>query len=100
MEGISVMRYVAKIHVLDVMEEIVVSGYVFDADPLTDPDHDVTEFAYTVPGRGVSEPMEWLFTSLYHALAFEKRKAPTRKGGGLPDGGSHIISDVGDSRKD
>jgi hypothetical protein len=89
------MRYVAKVHVLDVMEEVVVSGYVFDADPLTDPDHNVTEFSYTCPGRGVSDPMEWLFTSLYHALAFERGKAPTRRGRGSSDGGTHTISEVG-----
>lgn len=98
MEGISVMRYVAKIHVLDVLEEIVVSGYVFDADPLTDPDHDVTEFAYTVAGKGVSDPMDWLFTALYQALAFQRGKAPTRRGRGSLDGGSHTISDVGQPR--
>ena len=32
------MRYIAKIHVLDVMDKVVVSGYVYDADPISDPD--------------------------------------------------------------
>jgi hypothetical protein len=62
------MRYVAKIHVLDVMEEVVVSGYVFDADPLTDPDHEVWEFAYSVPGIGLDDPAAWMLNALYRAI--------------------------------
>lgn len=62
------MRYVAKIHVLDVMDEVVVSGYVYDADPLTDPDHEVLDFTYAAPGTGVSDPLAWLLNSLYRCL--------------------------------
>lgn len=94
------MRYIAKVHVLDVMDQIVVSGYVYDADPLTDPDHEPTEFTYSVPGRGVSEPLSWLMTSLYAALM--QAATPARKGatGAVADGGTHTLSETGDSRSD
>ena len=89
------MRYVAKIHVLDVMDSVVVSGYVFDADPLTDPDHDVTEFAFTVPGMGVSDPYAWLLNSLYRALVSEQSPGSLRDAGALVDGGPHTVSGLG-----
>ena len=89
------MRYVAKIHVLDVMDSVVVSGYVFDADPLTDPDHDVTEFAFTVPGTGVSDPYAWLLNSLYRALVSEQSPGSLRDAGALVDGGPHTVSGLG-----
>jgi len=66
------MRYIAKIHVLDVMENVVVSGYVYDADPITDPDHNVLEFTYSAPGTGLSEPLPWLLNSLYRCLVKEQ----------------------------
>ena len=62
------MRYVAKIHVMDVMEDVVVSGYVFDADPLTDPDHNPVEFAFTSKGKGLDDPVSWLVWHVYEAL--------------------------------
>ena len=67
------MRYVAKIHVLDVMDQVVVSGYVVDADEWSDPDHETHEFSYQVPGTGISEPLPWLLNSLYRALVSEQR---------------------------
>lgn len=62
------MRFIAKIHVLDVMDTVVVSGYVFDADPLTDPDHEATEFACTLDGLGLDDPSEWLDDALKRAF--------------------------------
>jgi len=62
------MRYVAKIHVLDVMENIVVSGYVFDADPLSNPDHDTYEFSVDTAGLGLDDPLVWLVTALQRGL--------------------------------
>lgn len=61
------MRYVAKIHVLDVMDTVAVSGYVYDADPMTNEDHETHEFACTLDGLGTSEPYEWLQQALYRA---------------------------------
>ncbi len=62
------MRYVAKIHVMDVLDQVVVSGYVFDADPMTDPDHEPTEFVWQAPGRGLDDPISWLHWHVYEAL--------------------------------
>lgn len=67
------MRYVAKLHVLDVLDEVVVSGYVFDSDPATDPDHTLTEFTYSAKGVGLSDPVAWLLNSLYRCLVAEQR---------------------------
>lgn len=72
------MRYVAKIHVMDVLDKVVVSGYVYDADPLTDPDHEPTEFTYTSVGRGLDGPLEWLHWHVYEALM--NSKPPVRGG--------------------
>lgn len=58
------MRYVAKVHVLDVLDQIVISGYVLDADDWTNPDHETTEFVYQRPGTGLSDPHEWLTQAL------------------------------------
>ena len=71
------MRYVAKIHVLDVMDKVVVSGYVYDADPLTDPDHVCHEFTYETVGRGVDDPVSWLSWHLYDA--FQQALRPATK---------------------
>jgi hypothetical protein len=73
------MRYIAKIHVLDVMEKVVVSGYVYDADPLSDPDHEVIEFTYEAQGTGISEPLPWLLNSLYRALVVQQ-DSPSGRG--------------------
>jgi len=62
------MRYVAKIHVLDMMNEVVVSGYIYDADPLSDPDHDPLEFTIVTPGRGLDDKRTWLQWHLYSAF--------------------------------
>lgn len=90
------MRYVAKIHVLDVLDQVVVSGYVYDADgPVRDGEGPL-EFTMSTPGLGLDHPMDWLFMALYRAFMTET----TRHGGGsrdgLPDGGPHTISGSGD----
>lgn len=69
------MRYVAKIHVLDVLDQIVISGYVLDADDWSNPDHETTEFVYQEPGRGDSDPHGWLERALTSML---------RQSNGLP----------------
>lgn len=67
------MRYIAKVHILDVMDSVVVSGYVFDADDLTDPDHEVHEFSYSAPGVGIDDPLAWMLNSLYRCLVAQQR---------------------------
>lgn len=58
------MRYIAKIHVLDVMDTVVVSGYVLDVDDYSNPDHETWDFACTLDGLGLSDPLEWLSDAL------------------------------------
>lgn len=91
------MRYVAKVHVLDVMDEVVVSGYVYDADPLTDPDHTPLEFSFTAQGVGLSDPYAWLLNSLYRCLVGQHNAPREGAGGALADVGSHTVSETGDT---
>lgn len=69
------MRYVAKVYVMDVVDLVVVSGYVFDADPMSSPEHEPTEFSFSVPGTGIDDPYGWLLNSLYRALVVEQQTA-------------------------
>jgi len=72
------MRFVAKVHVLDVMDQVVVSGYVYDADgPVRDGEAPL-EFTYQAPGTGINEPLPWLLNSLYRALVAEQH--PPQRG--------------------
>lgn len=94
------MRYVAKIYVLDIMDQVAVSGYVYDADPLTDPDHTPLEFTYTGVGKGLDDPVSWLVWHVYEALQDMTRP---QRGGRLGPGrmgGGNTISETGDSGAD
>lgn len=62
------MRYVAKLHVLDVLDHIVVSGYVYDADVMSNVDHESVEFSFDVLSYGHDNPRDWLTGALYSAL--------------------------------
>jgi len=73
------MRYVAKIHVLDVLDQVVVSGYVYDAEGGVRDGEAPLEFCYQVPGRGIDNPLDWLFLSLYSAFMSNTRQ--TAEGG-------------------
>lgn len=66
------MRYVAKIHVLDVMDQVIVSGYVYDADGAVQDGEAPLEFTYSAPGVGLNEPLPWLLNSLYRCLVAEQ----------------------------
>lgn len=62
-------RMVAKLHVLDVLDQVVVSGYVYDAQgPVSDGEAPI-EVAVTLPSRGVDEPLTWLLVALSSAIA-------------------------------
>src|SRR5690348_15280335 len=93
------MRYVAKLYVTDVMDQVVVSGYVFDADQLSNPDHDTWEFTYQTPGLGLDEPAAWLLNALYRCLVSEESPRARRGSGASPVGGSYTISETGDTRR-
>lgn len=90
------MRYIAKIHILDVMDQVVVSGYVYDADPLTDPDHEVTEFSYSVPSFGLDDPQAWMLNALYRALVSRDAPLKQRRLEGRVDGGAHTVTGISD----
>lgn len=94
------MRYVAKIYVLDVMDQVAVSGYVYDSDPKTDPDHTPVEFTFTGTGKGLDDPVSWLVWHVYEAL--QAMTNPRHSGGigGSWMGGPHTISGSGDKRSD
>lgn len=89
------MRYSAKVYVMDVMEEIVVSGYVFDTDDQDPNDHNPWLFSVSVPGRGESDPREWLIGALYQALV--KQLGPLSRviEEGPAVGGGHTLSETG-----
>jgi hypothetical protein len=89
------MRYVGKLHVLDVMDQIVVSGYVFDADPLSNPDHEMSEFSQTLPSYGDCEPDRWLKRALVGYLQQMSSAPLSRRVRGGADGGIHTVSGLG-----
>lgn len=91
------MRYVAKIHVMDVMADVVVSGYVFDADPVTDPDHTPLEFCFTSKGKGLDDPLAWLVWHVYEALQAQKHPAGRGPLPGAPLSGEITVSGVADT---
>lgn len=93
------MRYVAKIYVTDVMDQVVVSGYVFDADSQSNPDHETVEFTYQEAGVGLDDPMAWLLNSLYRCLVSQQSPGRVAGRGPVPNGGSYTISGSGDTRQ-
>lgn len=94
------MRYVAKIHVLDVLDQVVVSGYIYDADPITDPDHVLTEFTCSAPGLGLDDRHAWLLNSLYRCLVAVQTPAAMGETTGAAEGVLYTISETGDSAVD
>jgi hypothetical protein len=93
------MRYVCKIHVLDVMDHIVVSGYVHGYDGLSAEPPTQDEFSYSVPGVGLSDAYEWLTKALYDTV-LQLTQEPQRARDGAPgDGGLHTISESSDTGK-
>lgn len=62
------MRYIAKVYVMDVMDQIVVSGYVHASDDFMAEPPDVAEFTWQTPGKGVSDPVAWLRDALDRAV--------------------------------
>lgn len=89
------MRYVAKVYVTDVMDQVVVSGYVFDADAVSNPDHTSSEFTYQTAGTGESEPLPWLLGALYRALVAEQRPGAMGSNRAVAVRGPHTVSGLG-----
>ena len=89
------MRYVAKIHVLDVLDRIVISGYIHGHGESLGEAPEIHEFSYSVPGVGLSDPYEWLTKALYEAV-LQMTQEPQRARDGAPgDGGLHTLSGLG-----
>ncbi len=93
------MRYVCKIHVLDVLDSVVVSGYVHAHDSLTGWAPDTYEFSYSTPGVGLDDPYEWLTKALYQAILQMTQDGRQGRDGRPGDGGLHTISETGDTGK-
>lgn len=70
------MRYVAKIHVLDVLDQVVVSGYCIDTEHAGPDGEAPFEFAWQIPGIGADDPCTWLLDALKRAL--RQTSTPTR----------------------
>jgi hypothetical protein len=66
------MRYFAKLHVCDVMDTVVVSGYVHEYSDFKGEPPEVYEFSYSTPGLGLTEPHTWLLNALYQALVAQE----------------------------
>lgn len=62
------MRYVAKIHVLDILDTVVVSGYVHEYPDLQGEPVEQHDFSESVPSRGVDDWKAWLAVALYQTL--------------------------------
>lgn len=90
------MRFIAKLHVLDVLDQVVVSGYVHEYPDWPCDTPEVTEFTFSTPGVGLSEPYAWLLNSLYRALVTEQDRQRGGSTGGLATGGTHTLSETGD----
>lgn len=73
------MRYTSKLYVMDVLDQIVVSGYVHNASrdlreaPVT------FDFTWQTRGAGIGDPEAWLRRALLECARAEQRPpAPKR----------------------
>lgn len=94
------MRYVAKIHVLDVLDTVVVSGYIHEHDSLDGWAPDAYEFSYATPGVGLDDPYEWLTKALYQAITQMTQQDSNQSWSPAADGGPHTLSETGDRLND
>ena len=62
------MRYVGKIYVMDVLDQVVVSGYVHEYPDMPGTEPETLEFTWQVPGAGIPEPVGWLRDALSRAV--------------------------------
>ncbi len=93
------MRYVCKIHVLDVMTNVIVSGYVHGYDDFSIDPPTTHEFSYSIPGVGLSDPYEWLTYALDAAIMQLTQEPQNERSGAPGDGGPHTISESGGTGK-
>lgn len=91
------MRYVAKLHVLDVMDQVVVSGYVHEQDAQGEWSPEVTEFSYSWPGRGIDDQVAWLAVALGQAALRMTRPPAGKAAGGRAEGAPYTLYETGDT---
>lgn len=91
------MRYVGKIHVLDILDTVVVSGYVHAHDSLDGWSPDVWEFSYVTPSYGENDPLDWLTRALYSMLSQMRQEDLQATWRPSADGGPDTISGMPDS---
>lgn len=94
------MRYVAKIHVLDVMDQLIVSGYVRDCEVLDLPEREPLEFTQQYRGRGESDPGLWLAQPLHGLWRSLVDGALTSEAPPRLRGGRNTIPGVDDTAQD
>jgi hypothetical protein len=58
------MRFISRLWVMDVMDTLVVSGYVQDADPHEASREAEWHFTESIPGVGEPDPALWLLRAL------------------------------------
>jgi hypothetical protein len=61
------MRYISRLWVMDVMDTLVISGYVADADPHEGSREAEWRFTESVAGVGEQDPARWLLRALADA---------------------------------
>ena len=91
------MRYVAKIHVLDILDTVVVSGYVHEHDSMNGWSPDVWEFSYVTPSYGLNDPLDWLVQALRSAITQARQEDLEASWRPSADGGPHTVSGMPDS---
>ena len=81
---------------MDVLDQVVVSGYVHAYESYDGEPPEVYDFTITTPGTGLTEPLPWLLNSIYRALVSEERTARRGTSDRPSVGGAHSISETGD----
>jgi hypothetical protein len=94
------MRYVAKIHAIDLLTDIVVSGYIHGYDDTGGNEPTSEDFSYSIPGIGLGDPYEWLAKALYGCVLQLTQEPQNVRSGAPGDGGPHTISETGDMRQE
>jgi hypothetical protein len=91
------MRFIGKVYVMDVLDAIVVSGYVIEAELDGEEPGETYEFSQTYAGRGDNVAQEWLAYALHQHLLNGRTPPPGGQTTGPTTEGVHSISGSGDS---
>lgn len=89
------MRYVAKVHVLDVLDQVVVSGYIHACPDRGGDSPEVYEFSLSVPGVGEPGPVAWLARALSGLSYRQWEEGLTGLHGTAVPGGGYTLYESG-----